>query len=125
MNPRKQILSTIARVRRLERRRARILEDLLVPAPLLKGWLSLVQRTCGKPNCHCARKPGHPVWVLATGQGAQRRCQVVRQADVEEVRGQVEIYRQFRAALREFEAIGREEKELLKGLIEKRNEPYK
>jgi len=121
---RKRILTIIRKIRKLERKRARLLEELLVPEPLLKGGLSLVMRTCGKPNCHCAKKPGHPVWVLTGGRGAVRRSQVVRQADVEQVQERVGIYRQFRAALRELEAIGKEEKQLLKGLIDNRNEPY-
>ncbi|MFQ5382172.1 MAG: DUF6788 family protein [Dehalococcoidia bacterium] len=121
---RKRILTVSGKIRKLERRRARILEELLVPEPLLKGGLSLVMRTCGKPNCHCAKKPGHPVWVFTGRRGAARRSQVVRQADVERVQERVATYRQFRAAIRELEAIGKEEKQLLKGLIDNRNEPY-
>ena len=124
MKSRKPILALLSRIRRLEQRRAELLESLLVPEPFLKASLSLVHRTCGKPNCHCARKPGHPAWVLATGSGAQRRCQVVRQADREAVRERVEAYRGFRAAMRELEAIADEEKNLLKGLMEQRHEPY-
>jgi hypothetical protein len=125
MKSRKPILALLSRIRRLELRRAELLEGLLVPGPFLKASLSLVHRTCGKPNCHCARKPGHPAWVLATGSGSQRRCQVVRQSDRETVRQRVEAYRGFRAAMRELETIAEEEKGLLKGLMEERHEPYK
>jgi len=121
---RKQILATIRKIQKLEQRRAQILGGLLVPEPLLKGGLSLVKRTCGKPNCHCATEPGHPVWVFTSGRGTQRRGQVVRQADVDQVRQRVTTYRLFRAAIRELEAITQEQKDLLKGLIESRNAPY-
>lgn len=114
----------IRKVRQLERERARLLDALLVGEPLLKGSLSLVKRTCGKASCHCAQRPGHEVWVLATTQEARRRCQVVRQADVEEIRRRSAVYKGFWAALRRLDAIGKEEKVLLRGLIAERDLPY-
>jgi hypothetical protein len=112
------------RLRRLEVRRARLLRILLDNAPLLRGSLSRVMRTCGKPTCHCAEKPGHPVWVLATTLDGARRCQVVRQDDVATVAGKVATYRAFRNALREILAIQKEQKSILSGLAEKRDMPY-
>src|SRR3990172_12388825 len=97
-------------LRSLEHRRARLLELLFEDEPLLVGGLSLVKRTCGKPTCHCATTPAHEAWVLATTRAAARRCQVVRLADVEDVRRRVGIYRAFRTALRALEAIEREER---------------
>lgn len=120
----KRAATIIAHVRRLEGRRAAVLEGLLLPGAFLKGSLSLVYRTCGKPNCHCAQRPGHPVWVLATSQDGRPRRQVVRKADIEEVRQQVTEYRQFREALRQLEAIDLEQRQLLKGLLERRHVPY-
>jgi len=120
----KGVTTILAHLRRLERQRAAVLDGLLVPSGFLKGSLSLVYRTCGKPNCHCAQRPGHPVWVLATSQAGRPRRQVVRKADVEEVRKKVTAYQQFREALRQLEAIDHEEKQLLKGLLEKRHAPY-
>ena len=112
------------RLRRLEARRTRLLKALLDNAPLLRGSLSRVLRTCGRPTCHCAQKPGHPVWVLATSVGAARRCQVVRQDDVSAVAQRVAVYRAFRSALIEILAIQKEQKTLLSGHMEKCNVPY-
>lgn len=117
-------LATIRMLRVLERRRARLLEALCGDQPFLVGSLSLVQRTCGKPTCHCATTPAHPAWVLATTRDARRRCQVVRWADVEDVRRRVELYRSFKQALRDLDAIDREQRALLRGLMEGRNVPY-
>ena len=122
---RKKILTFIQNLRALEHRRGRLLDQLLVDAPLLMAGLSRVLRTCGKATCHCARKPGHVVWVLATREGSQPRCQVVRQADVTTIRQRVEAYRAFRAALRELEAIHRRQKVLLRGLMKGCNVKYK
>jgi len=114
----------IAHLRRLERQRTALLDGLLTPSSLLKGSLSLVNRTCGKSNCHCARGSGHPVWVLATSRDGQPRRQVVRKADLEQVKQKVTEYQQFKDAMRRLEAIDQEEKQLLKGLLEKRHVAY-
>lgn len=120
----KNILTIIRKIRKLERERGRILKGLLVPNPLVIGSLSKVRRTCGKPNCRCAERPSHEVWTLATSRQAHRRCQVVRQADVDAVQERLVIYKDFRAALRRLEAIQNEERSLLRGLMEKRDVPY-
>jgi hypothetical protein len=120
----KNIFAIIRKIRKLEQERDRILKRLLVPDPLLIGSVSLVKRTCGKPNCRCVEKPSHEVLTLATSKKAHRRCQVVRMADMETVQERVEAYKNFRSALRRLEAIGKEEKSLLRGLMEKRDAPY-
>lgn len=121
---RKKNLATLRKLRSLEMRRARAVEALTTDEPFLVGSLSLVNRTCGKPTCHCAMNSGHPVWVLATTQDSRRRCQVVRLADVDDVRQRVEAYRTFKSLRRELESIHREMIALLRGLQEKRNVPY-
>ena len=120
----KKILENIREIRRLDRERRHILKRLLISTPLMIGSISLVKRTCGKQNCHCAVKPSHQVWTLASSREALRRCQVVRQADVDEVRERLAIYKNFRVATRRLEAIRKEEKLLLRGLMEKRELPY-
>ena len=117
-------LATIRKLRVLEQRRARLLEALCDDDPFLVGSLSRVKRTCGKPTCHCATTPAHEAWVLATTRDARRRCQVVRLADVEDVRRRVDLYRNFKKALRDLDAIDREQTALLRGLMEGRNVPY-
>ena len=122
---RKPILAIRHGIRRTETRRTRLLETLLQATPLLKGSLSRVMRTCGKSTCHCAKKPGHPVWVLASSAGDLRRCQVIRNADVAAVRQWVATYRGCRTALRQIEALQKQQKTFLYGVMEERNLPYK
>jgi hypothetical protein len=117
-------LTTLQKLRVLEQQRARLLEALCEDEPFLVGSLSRVKRTCGKPTCHCATTPAHESWVLATTRDARRRCQVVRLADIEEVRRRVDLYQSFRKALRDLKAIDREQTALLRGLMEGRNDPY-
>lgn len=121
---RKSLSASLQTLRQLERRRSELVERLLLSEPLLKGSLSLVKRTCGKPTCHCARRPAHPVWVLATSSDSRRRCQVVRQAEVELVQRRLAAYRQFKEALRSLQAMERREKTLLLGLRDSRAWTY-
>lgn len=118
-------MTTLRRIRQLEHQRAGTLRRLLRDTPLLRASLSLVKRTCGKASCHCAAEPGHEVWVLTTSEAGQRRCQVVRQDDVAEVRRRLTSYKVYRDGLRALDATHEKEKRLLRGLMEKRNVPYK
>ena len=121
---RKKILKTTRKLHALEARRARLIRALTRTVPLIVGSLSLVQRTCGKSTCHCATKPGHAVWTLATTRDGRRRCQVIRIDDVEQARERVTAYKSYRQRLGELQAIENEEKEILRGLMENRNVPY-
>ena len=121
---RNEIRNTLRKIRSLDARRAHLIELLARDEPLLIGSLSHVNRTCGKPSCHCARTPAHPAWTLATTTDGQRRCQVVRLADVAEVRRRVATYKAFKQLLRDFDAIESELAALLRGLMEARNLPY-
>jgi hypothetical protein len=121
---RKMIRMTIQKIRKVEQQRAQLLEGLLTDEPLLKGSLALVKRRCGKANCHCVKKPTHEVWVLGSSQGGKPRCQVIRKADVAEARERQATYKEFRAALRELEAMRKEENALLRSLMEDRHVPY-
>lgn len=121
---RKKPLATLRKLHALETQRSRVIQALIEPEPLLIGSLSLVQRTCGKASCHCATKPGHPVWTLATTSDGQRRCQVVRIDDVQEIQKRVAAYKTFNQRLGALEAIEDEEKQILRGVRERRNQIY-
>jgi hypothetical protein len=121
---RKKILKDTRKLSALEAQRARLIRTLTRAEPLLAGSLSLVMRTCGKPACHCAVKPGHAVWTLGTTREGRRRCQVVRLNDVEQVRRRVAAYKSFKLRLAEIEAVENDVREILRGLMEDRNVPY-
>lgn len=121
---RKKIQSTTRKLHALEARRTRLIQALTRTAPLLVGSVSLVMRTCGKPACHCATRPGHPVWTLATTRDGRRRCQVVRLDDVEQVRRRIAAYKGFKQRLGELVAIENDEKDVLRGLMKERDLTY-
>lgn len=119
-----QFAACLRALRRLERRRTALLDRLLVATPLIRGSVTHTHQRCGTPGCHCATKPSHPVWRLATSREGHKRCQLIRQSDVDEVRELVTCYRDFRGGLRELEAMHKEEKALLRGLMEIRDVGY-
>ena len=119
-----QIAPRLRALRRLEEERARIVDRLLDASPLIRGSVTHVLVRCGSPGCHCAQAPAHPIWRLATSRKGRQRCQLIRRADVDEVRELVARYRDFRGGLRELEAIHKEEKALLRGLMEIRDVGY-
>ena len=121
----KKIRKAIKAIKKLEVERHRLLQRLLTDEPLLQGSLSLVKRTCGKETCHCATQPAHPAWMLATSEDGRRRCQVIRQDDVEEIQRRVGRHKDCRTTLRGLEATQKETKRLLHGLMDERDLRYK
>ena len=91
---------------------------------LIIGSLSEVQRRCGKPSCHCAKRPGHPQAILMSVEDGHRRCQLIRQADLAAVRQAVERYRAFREGLRMLRTLDSKVLALLKELKRLRDEGY-
>ena len=92
---------------------------------LIIGSLSEVQRRCGKPSCHCAKRPGHPQAIFMSVEDGRRRCQLIRQADLAAVRQAVERYRAFREGLRMLSTLDSKVLALLKELRRLRDEGYK
>ena len=119
--PKKQLSD---RIRRLERRRATVLAGLLARDPLVRGSLTRVLQRCGKPTCHCAQKPSHPVWRLLTSRSGAQRCQLVRQDDIERIQVLVQRSKAFARGLRELDDIHHEQKALLRVVREKRDPGY-
>lgn len=114
----------VRRLRDVESRRAVVVDDLAQTDALIIGSLSEVLRRCGKPSCHCAERPGHPQAILMSAEDGQRRCQLIRQADLAAVRHAVERYRSFRKGLQLLRTLDSKVMALLKELRRLRDEGY-
>jgi len=86
---------------RLRQRKFELVRRFHLPDDLLPGSLSLSHLRCGKPNCHCAQGPRHPVWSLTFMVRGKKRVQHIPWEWVEEVRRRVEAGREFQDAVRE------------------------
>ena len=90
-----------AEASRLRQRKFELIRRFHLPGDLLPGSLSLTHRRCGKPTCHCAQEPGHPIWFLTFMSRGQKRVERIPATWAEEVQRRVRAGRQFQDALRE------------------------
>jgi len=115
-----------ARLRELEKNRRRVLRRLVDETELAVGTVSWVDRSCGKPGCHCARGGRHrQMQFLFKDAKGQRRCRLVRKADHKRMTQASARYHAFRDGQRELKAIEREESEILVALRRARQLTYK
>lgn len=90
-----------AQASRLRQRKFELVRRFHLPDDLLPGSLSLSHLRCGKPTCHCARGPGHPVWSLTFMVKGKKHVQHIPKHWVEDVGKRVQAGRQFQDAVRE------------------------
>ena len=95
-----------------------LLDALLDREPMLKAYLDSTPRTCGAPNCRCARGEKHTAWVARIPEGKTSRSRSIPEDVFRRLEPLARQYRQFRqklarvrrlfrqadAALREIEA---------------------
>jgi hypothetical protein len=86
---------------RLRQRKFELVRRFRLPEDLLPGSLSLSHLRCGKPTCHCADGPGHPVWSLTFMVRGKKRVQHIPKDWVDDVRRRVQAGREFQDAVRE------------------------
>jgi hypothetical protein len=86
---------------RLRQRKFELVRRFQLPDDLLPGSLSQSHLRCGKPTCHCADGPGHPVWSLTFMVQGKKHVQHIPRDWVEDVRRRVEAGREFQDAVRE------------------------
>lgn len=86
---------------RLRQRKCALVRRFRIPADLLPGSLSQTHRRCGKPTCHCAGGPGHPVWTLTFMVEGTKRVERIPAEWVDEVRRLVDAGREFKQAVAE------------------------
>jgi hypothetical protein len=90
-----------AQASRLRQRKFELVRRFHLPEDLLPGSLSLSHLRCGKPTCHCADGPGHPVWSLTFMVRGKKHVQHIPKDWVEDVRRRVQGGREFQDAVRE------------------------
>ncbi len=105
---------------RLRQRKRQLVSRLNLPPDALPGSLALTRRGCGKPSCHCADGPGHPLWSLTFTVQGKKRVEHIPQQWVDAVRQRVDHGRQFKEASAELFVLNAE---LL--VLERKQQPRK
>lgn len=98
MNPSSQISRIRQRIAQLVRERQAAEKVLLQRPLLLKGSFNEVQRTCGNPDCKCARGEKHLCRQLSASIEGKTRTRNVPRQYAAKVKRLTENYRRFRRA---------------------------
>lgn len=70
--------------------------------PLIRGTLYTLATRCGKKNCRCVAGARHEALVLTVKIAGKTKMRKPAPGEVDEIRREVERYRQFRRARAEF-----------------------
>ena len=102
-------------------RREELLRILTASHPVLIGTITDTLRRCGNPTCHCAEKPSHLQTLLQFKKKGRYVCRYVRHDNADALRQAVQLYHNWRDALKEFQALQIQEIRLMKVQIQKRS----
>jgi len=109
---------------RLEQKRRQLMTAFFETAPLIVGSLTQTKGRCGKPTCACVEQPTHEITLLMTSEDKQRKSQLIRKDDVEEVLVQWRRYKDLKQALASLKELNQEEIEILLQIIQERKRTY-
>ena len=82
-----------------ERSRRSRLRTLLQQGPILRGNLTVLRNTCGRPNCRCARGERHQSLYVSQSYRGRRRARCVPRSLHCSVRQWVNRYQQIQQLL--------------------------
>ena len=119
---RKSRTKLLASLYQLHQERQRLIRRLKREQELAIGTVSVLNRKCGNPSCHCVEGPGHPqtLFLFKDEKTSRRRCKLIRRADEARMLGAGERYREFREDMKLLRAIDLEGKRILMALAEVR-----
>ncbi len=98
-------MSTPSKIQKLEKRRERLIGELLKTQAMIRGSFGTVHRKCGAPNCWCAQGSGHPLDRINYSQDGRSRTKAVKAQDVEWAREMTENYKRFRKIRQELRTL--------------------
>ncbi len=75
---------------------ARLLRSLDTRRPQIRASLYRHRIRCGRPNCHCARGPGHWRWCLSFESVRGRHTRSLSEEEVRKLSPGAQAYREFR-----------------------------
>lgn len=80
--------------------RSRLL-SLIREGPILRGTLSILRNTCGKPNCKCARGEKHESLYVSQSRQGKLHSRYIPKAMREQVSQWIERYHKIQNLLEE------------------------
>ena len=89
-------MTTPNKIKQLQRRRERLLSELLTTQVMIRGSFGTVHRKCGASNCWCAQGGGHPVDRINYSDEGRSRTKVIKAVDVDWAKQMTANYKRFR-----------------------------
>jgi hypothetical protein len=108
----------------LQEERKKLIEPFLENDELTEGSYVEVLQKCGRPGCHCEKRPTHLVSRVSKWIDGKLKHKVVRIEDRDHVRKLVEIYKKHKAAMAKLAKGAQKEKEIMIAIIKLKNRPY-
>lgn len=85
--------------RRLLSRRKKTLGNMPKPEECIRGSLVIMNRFCGKPNCHCRKGQKHKAVYLSQSFQGKTKMTYIPQAEAKKAAEQIKNYRKVKGAL--------------------------
>ncbi len=101
-------MSSKTRIKKLERQRQALIQDLLNTKQMIRGSFGTAYRKCGKPNCWCAQGTGHPIKRITWTEKARSRTQSIPAKDVAWIETMTNHYKRFRKNRQALRALERQ-----------------
>ncbi len=101
-------MSTLDRIKELEKQRTRILKQILSIGSMLPGAYKEVYCKCGKPNCWCNKKGGHLFRRITWSENGRSRTKAIPEEDISWIQELTGNYREFqrkRRRIKELEGL--------------------
>jgi len=110
---------SITKIKLLEKKRMKILSNLLESGVMVKGSYCCVYTKCGKKNCCCKKGKGHRHSRITWSENGKVVTRKVPIDEVEWIKEMTMIYRLFRKMRKDMSVIDTEIKMLLNELEHK------
>lgn len=109
-------MSSLDRIKELEKQRNRILKQILAFRSMLPGAYKEVYCKCGKPNCWCYKKGGHLFRRITWSENGRSKTKAIPEEDISWIKELTENYREFQKKRRQIKELERILNELIAGV---------
>lgn len=98
-------MSSIERMKNLEKKRSIIMKEILSFRSMIPGAFKIVYCKCGKENCWCYQKKGHPFRRITWTENGLSKTKAIPQKDVDWIKEVTGNYRKFRKKCKEIKEL--------------------
>jgi hypothetical protein len=106
-------MSTLDRIKQLQKQRNQLLRKLLAFRLMIPGAYKEVYRKCGKQNCWCHEKAGHLLRRVTWSEQGLSKSKAIPEQDINWIKNATASYRDFRSKRREIQQLENRIKQLL------------